>query len=105
MGKLSFDMSGHGDYPFALADVQELALELGYAKPNVLTNKPLAARVDLKSFFDQYHVKAFSTFKKKFCSEVLAPIGPGGAPMTVASTQKVRLCMWTPAAEGFYMQT
>ena len=87
MGKLSFEMSGHGDYPFTLNDVQQLALELGYAKPDVMTNKPLGARVDLKSFFDQYHVKAFSTFKKKFCSEVLKPIGPGGTPMAV---KKVR---------------
>lgn len=53
-----------------------------YGKAGADPKKPLGTRVDLKSFFDQYGVKAFSTFKKKFCTEELRPIGPGGVPMS-----------------------
>ena len=68
-----------------------------YAKPDVAANKPLATRVDLKMFFDQYGVKAFSTFKKKFCTEPLSPIGPGGAPMP--TKKKVHTTYLRPASD------
>eukprot|EP00241_Pyramimonas_parkeae_P022572 CAMPEP_0114288542 /NCGR_PEP_ID=MMETSP0059-20121206/6873_1 /TAXON_ID=36894 /ORGANISM="Pyramimonas parkeae, Strain CCMP726" /LENGTH=210 /DNA_ID=CAMNT_0001409709 /DNA_START=40 /DNA_END=672 /DNA_ORIENTATION=- len=82
MGVLTFDVSGQGDLPITLEEVQILALSLGYGKAGADPKKPLGTRVDLKSFFDQYGVKAFSTFKKKFCTEELRPIGPGGVPMS-----------------------
>eukprot|EP00241_Pyramimonas_parkeae_P011206 CAMPEP_0114250264 /NCGR_PEP_ID=MMETSP0058-20121206/14602_1 /TAXON_ID=36894 /ORGANISM="Pyramimonas parkeae, CCMP726" /LENGTH=196 /DNA_ID=CAMNT_0001363903 /DNA_START=218 /DNA_END=808 /DNA_ORIENTATION=- len=68
-----------------LSDVQELALQLGYGKAGVASNKPLGARVNMGPFFDQYGVKAFSNFKKKFFSEPLRPIAPGGTPMVSSS--------------------
>ena len=79
---LSFEQSGKGELPITLAHVQTLALDLGYVKEGADPTKPLGARVDLKAFFDAYAVKAFSTWKQKFCSEPLVPIGPGGVPMT-----------------------
>jgi hypothetical protein len=83
---LSFDQSGKGEVPMTLADVQEIALGLGYAKEGVAASKPLGARVTMGPFFDQYGVKAFSNFKKKFFDEPLVPIGPGGTPMAAKST-------------------
>jgi hypothetical protein len=79
---LSFEQSGQGELPITLAHVQSLALDLGYVKAGVDPTKPLGARVDMKAFFDAYAVKAFSTWKHKFCTEPLLPIGPGGVPMT-----------------------
>lgn len=79
---LSFEQSGQGELPITLAHVQTLALDLGYVKAGADPTKPLGARVDMKTFFDAYAVKAFSTWKHKFCTEPLLPIGPGGVPMT-----------------------
>lgn len=74
----SFDQSGNGEVPMTLAALQTYAIDLGYAKPNVDLNKPLAARADMNAFFNAYDVKAFSMFKKKFFTEKLSPVGPGG---------------------------
>mmetsp|Transcript_2319 Transcript_2319/g.4712 ORF Transcript_2319/g.4712 Transcript_2319/m.4712 type:complete len:154 (-) Transcript_2319:1567-2028(-) len=82
---LDFAQSGQGEIPMTLSDVQELALQLGYGKAGVASNKPLGARVNMGPFFDQYGVKAFSNFKKKFFSEPLRPIAPGGTPMVSSS--------------------
>jgi hypothetical protein len=81
--KLSFEQSGQGELPITLAHVQKLALDLGYVKEGASPTKPLGARVDMKSFFDAYAVKAFSPWKLKFCAEPLVAIGPGGVPMRV----------------------
>jgi len=86
VGFTAFDMSGQGEVPMTLADVQEIALQLGYVKEGVAATKPLGARVTMGPFFDQYGVKAFSNFKKKFYAETLVPIAPGGTPMAAKTT-------------------
>lgn len=78
MPEFSFDLSGQGEIPLDIKDVQAAAIKLGYAKPNVDSAKPLAARCDMNAFMAAYGVKAFSNFKKMFFSEKLTPVGPGG---------------------------
>mmetsp|Transcript_5420 Transcript_5420/g.7327 ORF Transcript_5420/g.7327 Transcript_5420/m.7327 type:complete len:210 (-) Transcript_5420:155-784(-) len=90
MGALSFDQSGQGEFEMTLADVQNLAINLGYVKASVPASKPLAARATMGPFFDQYGVKAFSTFKQKFFQEPLVPISPGGVPMKSKAKEEVK---------------
>jgi hypothetical protein len=87
---LSWEQSGKGEVPMTLADVQEIALQLGYVKEGVAATKPLGARVTMGPFFDQYGVKAFSNFKKKFYAEPLVPIAPGGTPMAAKTAVRPR---------------
>lgn len=49
MGVLSFELSGLGENaagPLDLAAVQQLALDAGFAKPDVGDDKPLSVRAD-----------------------------------------------------------
>ncbi|KAK3262498.1 hypothetical protein CYMTET_28651 [Cymbomonas tetramitiformis] len=85
---VTFDLSGEGEIPITLVDIQTLAIEMGYAKPNVDPSKPLTARANMKDFFDMYGVKALTNFKKRFYTEKLAPIPPGGTPMLPPSKKK-----------------
>lgn len=72
----------------AIQDVQQLALELGFVKDEVDPAKPIAARVNMKDFFDMYGVKSLSVFKKRFFDEPLVPLSPGSTPMKPPSKGK-----------------
>lgn len=78
MVEFSFDLSGQGEMPLVIGDVYETVIKLGYAKPGVDPSKPLPARADMNSFMNAYGCKSFTMFKKKFFSEKLTPVGPGG---------------------------
>lgn len=78
MPSFSFEHSGQGEVPIETSDLQQAAVNLGYAKPGVDNSKPLPARADMKAFLGAYGCNAVSMFKKKFYSEVLTPVGPGG---------------------------
>lgn len=88
MPEINFDMSGAGAFDMQIGDVQQLAVELGFVKEDVDPAKPLAARADMKGFFDMYGVKSLSLFKKRFFAEPLQPISPGSTPMPAPAKSK-----------------
>jgi hypothetical protein len=82
---ISFAQSGQGELKFGLEDVRELALAHGFAKPGAPKDAPPAARADLDKFFASFDCKALSTFKKRFCTEALAPPVFGAKPAAKAA--------------------
>mmetsp|Transcript_25178 Transcript_25178/g.42152 ORF Transcript_25178/g.42152 Transcript_25178/m.42152 type:complete len:212 (-) Transcript_25178:302-937(-) len=90
MEALSFEQSGQGEFPLTLDDVRKLAFDLGYKTPaSADPSKPLAMKTDTGAFFKQYGVNAFSVFRKKFFTDFLKPIGPGGVALPSKSQAEI----------------
>jgi len=88
---LSFEDSGNPNLAFGLKEARELALAHGFTRPAPAGGAP---QPDLDALFAAYGCKALSPFKKRFCSEKLAPPGTDGAvaPQTPTKAAKVRTC-------------
>ena len=77
---LSFEMSGGGATlmpQLTLEAVQKLATGLGFTRPGVSSDKPLALRADMAGFFKAVGVNSLSTFKEFFCEGKMAAPRPG----------------------------
>lgn len=70
---VTFEDSGNPKVKLTLEDVRAWALEYGFVKTSVGSDKPMAQRVDLMAFFKTYNTSAFSLFKTKFKSRKLKP--------------------------------
>lgn len=70
---VTFEDSGNPKVKLTIEDVRAWALEYGFVKASVGSDKPMAQRVDLVAFFKIYNTSAFSLFKNKFKSRKLKP--------------------------------
>ena len=65
--------AGNPKVKLTLEDVRGWAMEYGFVKTNVPSDRPINQRVDLVAFFKVYNTNAFSMFKDKFKKKRLKP--------------------------------